>query len=142
MASRKTSPECARYEEAITNAGGIDLAVIGLGANGHVGFNEPGSPSDGRTSVQMLAERTLVDNARLYAPGTFLPTTGFSMGVGTIGNARELVLIAFAERKAPAIAATLEGAMTIDCPASTLRDHPSVTAIIDRAAASQLSNPK
>ena len=130
--------ECARYERAIAHADGIDLAVIGLGANGHVGFNEPGSPSDSRTAVQALAPRTLTDNARLYAPGTFLPTTGYSMGLGTIRDARAILLLAFGARKAPAIVATLHGPITIDCPASTLREHPRFTALIDRAAASEL----
>jgi len=130
--------ECARYERELAAAGGVDLGILGIGANGHVGFNEPGTPLDSRTSVLALAERTLVDNARLYPPGTVLPVRGLTMGLGTVLAARGLVLLAFGPRKAEAIRAAVEGPVSEDCPASVLQRHPNATVLLDRAAAARL----
>jgi glucosamine-6-phosphate deaminase len=129
---------CAAYEAAIARAGGIDLQLLGIGRNGHLGMNEPGAPLEGRTRTETLTEGTLADNARQYAPGTRLPARGVTLGLGTILDAREIVLLAFGAHKAPAIAAALEGPISPACPASVLRRHPRVTAVIDRAAAARL----
>ena len=129
---------CAAYEAAIARAGGIDLQLLGIGRNGHLGMNEPGAPLDGRTRTEALTAATLADNARLYPAGTRLPTRGITLGLGTILEAREIVLLAFGAGKAPAIAAALEGPVGSACPASALRRHPRVTVVIDGPAAGLL----
>ena len=126
---------CRRYERAIAAAGGLGLAVLGVGANGHLGMNEPGTPHESRTQLRALDPRSLADNARLYPAGARLPSRGLTMGLGTILDARALVLIAFGARKAAAIAAALDGPVDLACPASCLQRHPDLTVILDEAAA-------
>lgn len=130
--------EAASYERAIAEAGGIGLQILGIGANGHIGFNEPGSAFNSRTRVVDLAEATRQANSSYFPAGESVPGQALTMGIGTILNAREIVLAATGAHKAPAIAATLAGPITIDCPASALRLHARVTIICDRAAAAQL----
>jgi glucosamine-6-phosphate deaminase len=133
---------CHRYERAIGDAGGLGLAVLGIGRNGHLGMNEPGTPFESRTQVRTLASQTLTDNARLYPAGTTLPTEGVTMGLGTISDARAIVLLAFGGRKAEAIAAALVGPRDPVCPASCLQGHPALTVVLDRAAAVALRPPR
>lgn len=125
--------ECERYEAAIDQAGGIDLQVLGLGMNGHIGFNEPGSPFGGRTRQVHLSEDTVARNSALS--GAIVPSESMSMGLRTIMNAREIVLLVSGRDKAPALAAALEGPVTPDVPASILQLHPAATVIADRASA-------
>ena len=127
------------YEARIEAAGGIDLQVLGIGSNGHIAFNEPGSAFDSRTRVAELAEATRRDNARFFGGDIDrVPTQCITQGIGTILRARRLVLIAQGESKAEALAAALEGPMTVAMPASAIRRHPDVTVIADEAAASRL----
>ena len=128
-----------RYDEMITQAGGLDLQVLGIGANGHIGFNEPGSSFDSRTREVELAESTITDNARFFDDISEVPRRAVTMGIATIMEARHILLIATGQSKAEAIAATLEKAPSMDVPASCLQRHPSVHVVLDSAAASQLS---
>jgi glucosamine-6-phosphate deaminase len=130
----------ARYEAAIAAAGGVDLQILGIGANGHIGFNEPGSPADSRTRVVELAPRTVADNARFFdGDAGRVPTHALTQGIGTILDAREIVLIAWGESKADAVARAVEGPQTADLPASFLQRHDRVTLVLDDAAAAKLS---
>jgi glucosamine-6-phosphate deaminase len=128
------------YEAAILAAGGIDLQVLGIGRTGHVGFNEPGSSFASLTRVKTLTEQTRRDNARFFPSLDDVPTHCVTQGLGTILRARELVLLAFGEAKAPAVAGAVEGPVTSSLPGSVIQLHPRVTVIVDEAAASGLAN--
>jgi glucosamine-6-phosphate deaminase len=130
----------AAYEEEIRAAGGVDVQVLGIGANGHLGFNEPGSSLASRTRVKRLAERTRRDNARFFERPQDVPTHCVTQGLGTILEARRLVLVATGAAKAPAVAAALEGPLTASCPGSVLQWHPDAVAVVDEAAATGLRN--
>ncbi|PWB98133.1 glucosamine-6-phosphate deaminase [Homoserinimonas hongtaonis] len=127
-----------RYERAIETAGGIDLQILGIGANGHIGFNEPGSSLASPTRVKALTRQTREDNARFFASVDEVPRHCITQGLGTILRARHLVLLAFGDRKADAVAAAIEGAVSSSTPGSVVQLHPRVTAIVDEAAASRL----
>ena len=129
----------AAYDRLIAEAGGIDVQILGIGSNGHLGFNEPGSSFDSRTRVAPLAEQTRADNARFFASPAEVPTLCITQGLGTILEARRVVLLAQGAGKAEAIARALEGPVTTDCPASILQRHPDVTVILDAAAARLLT---
>src|SRR6478672_10954767 len=122
------------------DAGPIDVQLLGIGSNGHIGFNEPGSSLGSRTRVKTLTEQTRRDNARFFASINEVPRHVITQGLGTICEARHLVLIATGSHKAEAVAAAVEGPLTASCPASVLQLHPHVTAVIDEAAAGQLKN--
>ena len=128
------------YEAAIRAAGGIDVQILGIGRTGHVGFNEPGSSFASITRIKTLAEKTRVDNARFFASPDDVPIHCITQGLGTILRARHLVLLAFGEEKAEAIAAAVEGPITSSKPGSVIQLHPHVTVIVDEAAASRLEN--
>jgi glucosamine-6-phosphate deaminase len=131
---------CESYEEAICEAGGIDLQVLGIGSNGHIGFNEPGSSLGSRTRVKTLTRETAEANApSSEAPGE-LPRVAITMGVGTILEARSCLLLALGEGKAPAIRDTVEGPITAQVPASALQLHRDVTIMVDEGAASRLQH--
>lgn len=127
-----------RYEHAIADAGGIDLQVLGIGVTGHIGFNEPGSSLASPTRVKTLMEQTRRDNARFFDSVDDVPRHCITQGLGTILRASHLVLLAFGERKAEAIAEALEGPVTASVPGSVVQLHPSVTVLLDEAAASRL----
>lgn len=129
---------CAQFEAAIVDAGGIDLQLLGIGANGHVGFNEPASSFASRTRLKTLAPSTRADNARFFNSIDEVPRQSVTQGIGTILDAQRLVLVANGESKARAIADTIEGPLQSRCPASALQLHPHATVVIDRAAASLL----
>ena len=129
---------CRAYESAIRAAGGIDIQLLGLGTNGHIGFNEPGSPIDSRTRVTELTPGTRIDNSRFFSGIEEVPFRSVTQGIGTILESRRLLLVAQGENKAEAIARTIEGRPDIDCPASALQRHPDAVIVIDRAAASML----
>ncbi len=124
------------YEKAITAAGGIDLQVLGIGRTGHVGFNEPSSSFSSLTRVKTLTEQTRRDNARFFSSIDEVPTHCITQGLGTILRARHLVLLAFGEAKADAVAGAVEGPVTSSLPGSVLQLHPRVTVIVDEGAAS------
>ena len=129
--------ECGRYEEEIRAAGGVDLCVLGIGRNGHVGFNEPGASFDSRTRVVTLAESTRRVNATDFE-GERAPERAISVGMRTISNSREVLLLASGANKARAVAAAVGGEVSERVPASALRLHPNVSLLLDREAASAL----
>lgn len=130
--------EARLFDEAIAEAGGIDLQLLGLGANGHIGFNEPFSSLGSRTRVKTLTRKTREDNARLFAEGEEVPTYAITMGVGTIMEARRVLLVATGAHKAQAVAEMIEGPVSAACPASVLQFHPRATIFLDEEAASAL----
>jgi glucosamine-6-phosphate deaminase len=129
-----------RYEAAIRDAGGIDLQVLGIGTDGHIGFNEPGSSFASLTRVKTLTQQTRRDNARFFGSLDEVPIHCVTQGLGTILRARHLLLLAFGEVKAAAIAGAIEGPLTASLPASVVQLHPRVTVIVDEAAASRLTH--
>ena len=126
------------YEAAIEAAGGVDLQILGIGTDGHIGFNEPGSSFASITRVKTLTEQTRQDNARFFDSVQDVPRHCITQGLGTILRARHLVLLAFGEGKAAAVAAAIEGPLTASLPGSALQLHPHATVILDEAAASRL----
>jgi glucosamine-6-phosphate deaminase len=130
----------AQYEKAIADAGGIDLQILGIGRTGHLGFNEPGSSFASLTRVKTLTPQTRADNARFFDSPDDVPVHCMTQGLGTIQRARHLVLLAFGESKAAAVAAAVEGPVTSSQPGSAIQLHPHVTVVVDTAAASRLSN--
>jgi glucosamine-6-phosphate deaminase len=131
--------ECDRYEAAIAEAGGIDLQLLGIGANGHIGFNEPGDTLASKTHRVALADSTRRDNAALWGGDVArVPREALSMGMGTILKAGALILLATGERKAACIERTINGPLTTKLPASFLQLHRYVELYLDRGAASRL----
>ena len=128
----------AAYDRAIAAAGGVDLQILGIGSNGHIGFNEPGSAYSSRTRVVDLAPQTIADNSRFFDSADDVPTQAVTQGVGTILDAREIVLVAAGAAKADAVAASVRGPIGPAVPASFLRQHPRVTLFLDEAAAALL----
>jgi len=131
---------CCAYEEMIEDVGGIDIQVLGIGSNGHIAFNEPGTSLGSRTHVTELTAQTIKDNSRFFARIEDVPTRAITMGIGTILEAEEIILLASGENKADAIAKALEGPITCMVPASALQLHPKVTFVITRDAASKLQH--
>ena len=129
--------ECERYEKTIAEAGGADLCVLGIGRNGHIGFNEPGAPFSSRTRVVGLAESTRRANAAGFEAGA-APERAITVGMRTIFESRKILLLASGTGKAGAVAAAVEGEVSSRTPASMLRKHPDVTFLLDREAASEL----
>jgi glucosamine-6-phosphate deaminase len=130
--------ECARYDAAIEAAGGIDLQLLGIGHNGHIGFNEPCDTFPERTHLVTLSQRTLEANTRFFGSVDQVPRQALSMGIGTIMRARGIVLVINGADKATITAAVLKGPVTPKVPGSILRFHPDVTVILDEAAAGAL----
>jgi glucosamine-6-phosphate deaminase len=128
----------ARYEAQIAAEGGVDLQVLGIGRTGHIGFNEPGSSLASRTRVKTLTEQTRADNARFFDAPEQVPRHCLTQGLGTILEARHLVLLAFGAAKADAIAGAVEGPVSAALPGSAIQLHPLVTVIVDEAAAAGL----
>ena len=129
---------CAEYEAAMAQAGGVDLQILGIGTDGHIGFNEPGSSFASLTRVKTLTEQTRQDNARFFDTIDDVPMHCITQGLGTILRARHLVLLAFGEGKAQAVAGALEGPVTASLPGSAIQLHPHATVVADEAAASAL----
>ena len=128
---------CKEYDEVIEKHP-IDIQILGIGQNGHIGFNEPGAPFDGKTSVVDLTESTINANKRFFEKAEDVPTKAVSMGVGSILKGKEIVLLAYGENKADAIKGMIDGHVTTDMPASALQNHDNVIVIIDDAAGSKL----
>jgi glucosamine-6-phosphate deaminase len=129
---------CLWYEEQIEFYGGIDIQILGIGANGHIAFNEPSSSLGSRTRIKTLKESTVQANARFFDNKNEVPKFAITMGVGTIMEAKQLLLLASGEAKADAIKATIEGPITAHYPATIVQLHRFATVLIDRAAASKL----
>lgn len=132
---------CVEYEEAIRSVGGIDIQLLGIGRNGHIGFNEPTSCLTSRTRVKTLTQETIQDNARFFAEDEVQPQLSITMGIGTIMEARLVVLLATGKSKANAIKQMVEGPVSAWCPASALQMHPATVVIVDEEAANGLTNP-
>lgn len=129
---------CADYEAAIRRAGGIDLQLLGIGTDGHIAFNEPGSSLASRTRVKHLTSETIRDNARFFGDEDSVPRMAVTMGVGTILEASRCLLLATGSNKAEAVRAAVEGPVTATVTASALQLHPNVVIVLDEAAAGQL----
>ncbi len=129
---------CDWYEERIGKFGGIDIQILGIGGNGHIAFNEPGSSLGSRTRVKTLTEKTRTDNARFFKGLDDVPRYALTMGIGTIMDAKEVVLLANGAGKANAIKAAVEGPLTAQCPASVIQLHRSAFVLVTKDAASQL----
>ena len=130
--------ECLDYEALIKKNGVIDLQILGLGVNGHIAFNEPGTSFTSRTQRTDLVEETIEANARFFENKADVPTQAITMGIETIMESKEIILLASGENKAEAVKRLVEGEVTEDFPASILQKHPHVTIVIDEAAASLL----
>jgi glucosamine-6-phosphate deaminase len=130
--------ECERYEAAIAGAGGIDLQLLGIGRDGHIGFNEPGSSLASRTRVKHLTQQTIDDNARFFESVAQVPRLAITMGIETILDSRCCLLLATGHSKAIAIKATVEGPITASVPATALQLHQNCVIVIDEDAASLL----
>jgi len=131
---------CERYEEEIKAAGGIDIQILGLGTNGHIGFNEPSSSLTSRTRIKSLTAQTRKSNAVFFGGEENVPYHAITMGIGTILDARICLLMAFGQKKAKAIAMAVEGPLTAMVPASALQLHPKAIILLDRDAASELKH--
>ncbi|MBT9583995.1 glucosamine-6-phosphate deaminase [bacterium] len=125
---------CREYEQAITAAGGIDLQLLGLGDDGHIGFNEPSSSLSSRMRIKTLTPMTRRVNRREFPPGESTPLHVLTLGVANIMEARHCLLLAFGANKAPAVQTMVEGPINAMCPASVLQQHPHCTLVIDEAA--------
>ncbi|KAF1302256.1 MULTISPECIES: glucosamine-6-phosphate deaminase [Enterococcus] len=129
--------ECKHYDEIIEKHP-VDIQILGIGQNGHIGFNEPGAPLDGLTSVVDLTESTINANKRFFDKVEDVPTKAISMGIGSILKGKKMILMAYGEAKADAIKGMIDGAVTTHLPASALQNHSDVVVIIDEAAGSKL----
>lgn len=126
--------ECMNYEKKIRDAGYIDLQILGVGINGHIGFNEPGTSFDSRTDVVNLTESTMRVNSRFFKSIDEIPHRAITMGIGTIMESKEIIMLVSGEHKADALHRMINGEVTEDFPASILQKHPNVTVIADQAA--------
>lgn len=131
--------ECRGYEDRIITAGGIDLQLLGLGRNGHIGFNEPTGSLRSRTWIKILSEQTLRDNSAVFGDMKSMPRHAITMGIGTILDAARVVLLAFGPSKVRATLDMVEGPLAAVCPASALQLHPRATVILDEASSAGLA---
>ncbi|UTR13364.1 glucosamine-6-phosphate deaminase [Salipaludibacillus sp. LMS25] len=131
--------ECAHYEKVIESLGGVDLQLLGIGHNGHIGFNEPGSPFNGRTRIVDLAPSTIEANARYFSSKKDVPRQAITMGIENIMESRHILLLASGKEKADAVKALIEGNVSEEIPATILQHHPNLTIIADEAALSSVT---
>ncbi|MGB8957787.1 MAG: glucosamine-6-phosphate deaminase [Candidatus Aminicenantales bacterium] len=129
---------CRKYEQAIRSAGGIDIQVLGIGTNGHIGFNEPSSSLSSRTRIKTLTEETRLDAAAAFGGEESVPTHVITMGLGTIMDSKMCLLLAFGKKKARAVSLAAEGPVTAMVPGSILQMHPRAILVLDKDAASEL----
>ncbi len=129
---------CESYEQRIVECGGIDLQVLGIGSDGHIAFNEPGSSLSSRTRIKTLTSQTIEDNARFFESPDEVPAYSITMGVGTILEARKIILLANGANKAAAVAGAIEGPVTSMCTASALQMHRDTIFLLDKEAAGKL----
>ena len=130
--------ECRNYEERIKKAGGIDIQLLGIGSNGHIAFNEPADSLQRWSHIVALKESTIKDNSRFFDSVEEVPTHAITMGIGSIMQAKRILIIAIGEKKAKAIKQLINGNVTPQCPASVLQFHTDVTLMLDKGAASLL----
>jgi glucosamine-6-phosphate deaminase len=130
--------ECNCYEDLITKLGGVDLQILGIGSNGHIGFNEPGTSFDSKTHIVELASSTIQANARFFNKIEDVPTQAITMGISTIMESKEILLLVSGEKKREALFRLLNGEINESFPASVLKNHPCVTIIADKAAIADL----
>jgi glucosamine-6-phosphate deaminase len=130
--------ECKGYESRIAESGGIDLQLLGLGRNGHIGFNEPTGSLRSRTWIKILSEQTLRDNSEVFGSMEAMPRHAITMGIGTILDARHCLLLAFGPAKVRAVLNMIEGPLSSMCPASALQWHPRSTVILDEHSSAGL----
>ncbi|HDK7159577.1 glucosamine-6-phosphate deaminase [Clostridium botulinum] len=135
----KIEIECKEYERKIDKAGGIDLQILGIGVNGHIGFNEPDTSFESETHLVNLDEKTIESNSRFFSSKDQVPTKAISMGIRTIMHSKKIILLACGQNKADAIFKAIEGKITPNIPASILQLHKDVVVIVDRKAASKLN---
>ena len=131
---------CRWYEDRINEAGGIDLQILGIGSDGHIAFNEPGTALGSRTHITDLDHQTINDNARFFDSKSDVPKRAITMGVATIMDAKKIILLATGENKAEAIRDAIQGPVSSECTASALQHHPNATFYLDQAAAALLQN--
>jgi len=136
--SQDIPASCQEYEKSIKEKGGVDLQLLGIGSNGHIAFNEPGSPSDSRTREIDLTEKTIKDNARFFENEAEVPRKAVTMGIATILEAKKIVLLATGNNKAEVVAKAIKSPATIDIPASFLQNHPDCVFVVDEEAANGL----
>ena len=129
---------CENYESKIKSVGGLDLQLLGLGTNGHIGFNEPTSSLSSRTRVKTLTENTIANNARFFNDDELQPSIAVTMGIGTIMEAENILLIGLGKHKSKAVADLVEGPISSFCPGSALQNHQNVVIVLDNLAASEL----
>ena len=129
---------CSNYENEIKQSGGIGLQLLGVGSNGHIGFNEPTSSLQSRTRVKTLTENTLSKNARFFNKSEIQPSLAITMGIGTIMEAKSILLIGLGKHKSKAVAEVIEGPLSAFCPGSVLQNHQNTTIVLDKLAASKL----
>ncbi|MGZ5488666.1 MAG: glucosamine-6-phosphate deaminase [Candidatus Aminicenantales bacterium] len=129
---------CRKYEQAIRSAGGVDIQILGIGTNGHIGFNEPSSSLSSRTRIKTLTEETRLDAAAAFGGEEAVPTHVITMGLGTILDSKMCLLLAFGKKKAKAISLAAEGPVTAMVPGSILQMHPRAIFVLDKDAASEL----
>jgi glucosamine-6-phosphate deaminase len=134
--------ECRNYEREIAAVGGLDLAIVGIGANGHIAFNEPGTPFDSRTRVIELTPGSRAAHAAEFGSAEQVPERAITMGIRTILQARRIVLLALGRDKAEIVARAIEGPVSREVPASALQTHPNVLVMLDREAAADLHMPR
>ena len=137
--AEKHTIACNQYEDKIRHAGGIDFQILGIGSNGHIGFNEPGSSLSSRTRLKPLSKKTIKDNSRFFSSIDEVPTKAITMGIGTIMGAREILLMASGLNKSEIIKNCVEGPISAMCPASILQMHRKVIVLLDKDAASKLT---
>lgn len=130
--------ECARYEMKIKDAGGIDLQILGIGQDGHIGFNEPHSSFKSKTREVMLSEITRKNNAKFFGSADKVPRRALTMGIDTIMSAKKIILLAFGKNKAEIVARAVDGAVSEEVPASVLQKHKDIIFVLDKNAGSEL----
>ena len=136
--TKDVQEECRHYESFIEEKGGIDLQFLGIGDNGHIGFNEPAIALNSKTHLVNLSQATIQANSRFFNDIEEVPRKALTMGMGTILKAKQIILLASGMKKAPAIAKTIKGKVSTEVPASLLQLHRDVTIIVDKDAASEL----
>ena len=136
--SKDLEQECMNYEKKIKNAGGIDIQILGIGSNGHIAFNEPANSFQRWSHVVQLKESTINDNSRFFNSIEEVPTHAVTMGIGSIMQAKRILIIALGEKKAKAVKQLINGNVTPECPASVLQFHTDVTLMLDKGSASLL----
>jgi glucosamine-6-phosphate deaminase len=130
--------EASNYETIIDEIGGVDLQLLGIGENGHIGFNEPGTPFDRETHIVTLTKSTRMANSRYFESVDHVPEKAITMGIASILKSKEILLLASGESKAEALYQMFTGEPSIDCPASVLKNHPNVVVVADEQAVSKL----